>query len=103
MKKRAQKRNNKSLQLNSLAKSFVNLLSVTDDITSLYKTRLGLATVTPYSPFYAAQGEVSEKRIKQYNYHKYLKIWKMSAADVNGSLPNSGVSIDVDITTYDYN
>eukprot|EP00081_Caenorhabditis_elegans_P002587 NP_001024766.1 Uncharacterized protein CELE_K06G5.1 [Caenorhabditis elegans] len=69
--------------LNSLAKSFVNLLSVTDDITSLYKTRLGLATVTPYSPFYAAQGE----------------IWKMSAADVNGSLPNSGVSIDVDITT----
>ncbi|CAI2355921.1 unnamed protein product [Caenorhabditis sp. 36 PRJEB53466] len=69
--------------LNSLATQFVNLLSVTNSITTTFQTRLGLATLTPYAPNYAAQGE----------------IWNMNATDVTGALPQAGVTSSVDIVT----
>uniref|UniRef100_A0A1I7TLG4 VWFA domain-containing protein n=2 Tax=Caenorhabditis tropicalis TaxID=1561998 RepID=A0A1I7TLG4_9PELO len=72
---------------NQLASKFVGVLSNTTEIPpgidSTSKVRLGLVTVTPYNPFYSAQGE----------------IWKMTSGDVQSALPQSGISINVEVVS----
>ncbi|KAF1749739.1 hypothetical protein GCK72_026208 [Caenorhabditis remanei] len=65
-------------QLDTIATNFVRLLDVTTDINSAGSSRLALATLTPYQPYYAIRGE----------------IWGMDATDVTNNLPLSGVSIE---------
>ncbi|CAL2051848.1 unnamed protein product [Caenorhabditis brenneri] len=67
--------------LNNIIGAFVQLLSVTTTTDSEKQSRLGLATIIPYDPYYSAQGE----------------IWMMNSTDVIGALPKAGVTIAVDI------
>ncbi|EGT50302.1 hypothetical protein CAEBREN_01188 [Caenorhabditis brenneri] len=67
--------------LNDTISKFVNLLSVTTSTDSEKQSRLGLATIIPYAPYYSAQGE----------------IWMMNSTDVIRALPAAGVTIAVNI------
>uniref|UniRef100_A0A8R1E5G9 VWFA domain-containing protein n=2 Tax=Caenorhabditis japonica TaxID=281687 RepID=A0A8R1E5G9_CAEJA len=64
--------------LNNLTTQLVTLLNNTSGSS---KTRLGFATLTPYFPNYAAQGE----------------IWKMTSNDVLSALPKAGVTSNVSV------
>lgn len=44
--------------MNAIAYNFVSQLAITTDFNSVSNTRISLATLTPYDPFYAVQGEV---------------------------------------------
>ncbi|EFP06473.1 hypothetical protein CRE_08372 [Caenorhabditis remanei] len=67
--------------LNGIVSNFVTPLCVTTVPNTIDSTRLALASLTPYQPYFAIRGE----------------IWGMDTTDVTTNLPQSGVSIDGDI------
>ncbi|CAI2355914.1 unnamed protein product [Caenorhabditis sp. 36 PRJEB53466] len=58
--------------------NFVNILSTTTDVNSISSSRLSLATLTPYSPYFAVQGG----------------IWELNATSLTQSLRSSGITLD---------
>ncbi|PIC31060.1 hypothetical protein B9Z55_022096 [Caenorhabditis nigoni] len=69
--------------LNAIVYNFVMQLYTTTDINSSTGSRLSLASLTPYLPYYSIR----------------TAIWESSAPDVVNNLPKSGVSIEGNIDT----
>ncbi|UMM44589.1 hypothetical protein L5515_019721 [Caenorhabditis briggsae] len=70
-------------QLNEIVNNTVMQLYTTTDINSSTGSRLSLASLTPYFPYYSIR----------------TAIWESSAFDVVNNLPKSGISIEGNIDT----